>query len=72
MNLPLFIAKKVAFTSGKSFSGLIIRIAVIAVALSLTVMIVATAVISGFKNQIGEKIESETNQEKNTEKIKER
>ncbi|MEZ4959615.1 MAG: FtsX-like permease family protein [Saprospiraceae bacterium] len=56
MNLPLFIAKKVAFTSGKSFSGLIIRIAVIAVALSLTVMIVATAVISGFKNQIGEKI----------------
>ncbi len=56
MNLPLFIAKKVAFSNRKSFSGLIIRIAVIAVALSLTVMIVATAVISGFKNQIGEKI----------------
>lgn len=42
--------------SRQSFSGLIIRIAVTAVALSLAVMIVATAVISGFKEQIGEKI----------------
>ncbi len=56
MNLPLFIAKKVASSKRQSFSGLIIRIAVIAVALSLAVMIIATAVISGFKNQIGEKI----------------
>jgi lipoprotein-releasing system permease protein len=56
MNLPLFIAKKVAFSNRKSFSGLIIKIAVVAVALSLTVMIVATSVIAGFKNQIGEKI----------------
>jgi lipoprotein-releasing system permease protein len=56
MNLPLFIAKRVALSNRKSFSGLIIRIAVVAVALSLAVMIVSTAVISGFKNQIGEKI----------------
>lgn len=56
MNLSFFIAKKVAVTNRKSFSGLIVRIAVVAVALSLAVMIVATAVISGFKNQISEKI----------------
>ena len=56
MNLPFFIAKRVALSNRQSFSGLIIRIAVVAVALSLAVMIVSTAVISGFKNQIGEKI----------------
>jgi lipoprotein-releasing system permease protein len=56
MNLPLFIAKKVASSNRQSFSGLIIRIAIVAVALSLAVMIVATAVIRGFKHQIGEKI----------------
>ncbi len=56
MNLERFIAKRVAATNKQSFSGLIIRIAVVAVALSLAVMIVASAVISGFKTQIGEKI----------------
>ncbi len=56
MNLERFIAKRVATSSGESFSRLIIRIAVIAVALSLSVMIVSTAVISGFKHEIGEKI----------------
>lgn len=56
MNLERFVANRVASSNRKSFSGLIIRIAVVAVALSLAVMIVATAVIAGFKNQIGEKI----------------
>ncbi|MCF8245063.1 MAG: FtsX-like permease family protein [Saprospiraceae bacterium] len=56
MNLPYFIAKKVALNNRQSFTGLIVRIAIVAVALSLAVMIVSTAVISGFKHQIGEKI----------------
>ncbi|HFA49947.1 MAG TPA: ABC transporter permease [Bacteroidetes bacterium] len=56
MNLERFIAKRVASSNKQSFSGLIIKIAIVAVALSLAVMIVATAVISGFKHQIGEKI----------------
>ncbi len=56
MNLERFIASRVAATNQQSFSGLIIRIAVVAVALSLAVMIVASAVITGFKLQIGEKI----------------
>lgn len=56
MNLPFFIASRISLNNRHSFTGLIVRIAVVAVALSLAVMIVATAVISGFKNQIGEKI----------------
>lgn len=56
MNLPFFLASRVALTNRKSFTGLIVRIAVVAVALSLAVMIVSTAFITGFKQQIGEKI----------------
>ncbi len=56
MNLPLFIAKRVSFSTKKTFTGLIVRIAIVAVALSLSVMIISTAIISGFKLQIGEKI----------------
>ena len=56
MNLELFIARRVASVKRQSFSGLIIRIAVVAIALSLSVMIVASAVITGFKHQIGDKI----------------
>ena len=56
MNLSYFIARKVATSGQQSFSRLIIRIAIIAVALSITVMIVATALINGFKNQISSKI----------------
>jgi lipoprotein-releasing system permease protein len=56
MNLPLFIAKRVSFSTKKTFTGLIVRIAIVAVALSLCVMIISTAIISGFKLQIGEKI----------------
>ena len=56
MNLERFIAKRVAASNQQSFSGLIIKIAITAVALSLAVMIIAAAVITGFKHQIGEKI----------------
>ncbi|MEO1624117.1 MAG: FtsX-like permease family protein, partial [Bacteroidota bacterium] len=56
MNLPYFIARKVATSGQQSFSRLIIRIAITAIALSVTVMIVATALIAGFKNQISSKI----------------
>ncbi len=56
MSTSRFIASKVAFASNKSFTNWIIRIAIFAVALSLTVMIVAFAMISGFKKDISEKI----------------
>jgi len=56
LNLPFFIARRIAFDSGKNISRLIIRIAVIAVALSVAVMIAATGLIAGFKSEISKKI----------------
>lgn len=56
MNLPFFIARRIAFSSGKSFSKIILRIAIAAVALSVAVMIAATALIAGFKTEISRKI----------------
>lgn len=56
MNLPLFIARRIAFSGGKNFSRLIIRIAIIAVSLSVAVMIASSALIAGFKSEISRKI----------------
>ncbi len=56
MNLPFFIARRIAFTGKNSFSSVIIRIAIVAVALSVAVMIAASALISGFKSEISKKI----------------
>ncbi len=56
MNLDYFIARKVAASGQQSFSRLIIRIAIVAVALSVSVMIIATSLIRGFKNEISNKI----------------
>ncbi len=56
MNFSYFIASKVAQSGKQSFSRLIIRIAIIAVALSVSVMVIATALIRGFKNEISSKI----------------
>lgn len=56
MKFELFIARRVASSGQQSFLRIILRIAVVAVALSMSVMIVATALISGFKNQISDKI----------------
>ena len=56
MNTSRFIAQRVAFANSKSFTKWIIRIAIVAVGLSLTVMIIAFAMISGFKREISDKI----------------
>lgn len=56
MNLELFIVRKIAFSSRKSFSAFIIRIAVAAVALSLSTMIVATSMVNGFQKEIRHKV----------------
>ncbi len=52
MNLSHFIAKRIAFSDKSSFSRIIVRIAIFTVALSMTVMIMASAMIGGFKKQI--------------------
>lgn len=56
MNLEFFIARKVAGTGSNGFSRIIINIAIAAIALSMTVMICATALIHGFKKEITSKI----------------
>ncbi len=56
MNLPLFIARRIAFSGKRNFSSVIIRIAIVAVSLSVAVMIAASALISGFKSEISKKI----------------
>lgn len=56
MNFSSFIARHVARGGGASFSRMIIRIAVIAVAVSMTVMIAASSLIAGFKEEIADKI----------------
>jgi lipoprotein-releasing system permease protein len=58
MNTELFIAKRLFFekSSKKYLSQKIIRIALVGIALGLTVMIVAVAVITGFKKEIRNKV----------------
>lgn len=56
MNFPLFIVKKIALNQHQAFSRFILKISVTAVALSLVVMIIATALISGFQQTISQKV----------------
>ncbi len=57
MRLEQFIASRLSGSpSEKSFSRTIIRIATASIALSVVVMIVATATIRGFKKEISQKI----------------
>ena len=56
MRVEHFIAKRMAFTNSASFTKIIIRIAIAAIAVSLTVMILTTAIITGFKKEITDKI----------------
>ncbi len=56
MKLELFLARRIAMGGRHSFSRIIIRIAVVAVAMSVAVMIVSTALITGFKQEISSKI----------------
>ena len=51
MNLPLHIARRTA-RSATSTQSTMVRIATIAVAVSITVMLVTMAVVDGFRKQI--------------------
>ena len=56
MNLPHFIARRIAFSKSRSFTKVIVRIAIAAIALSLATMIITTMIISGFKKEISTKV----------------
>lgn len=56
MNISYFIAKRIAIKSERTFSKLIVRIAIAGVMLSLAVMILSIAIIKGFKTEIQDKV----------------
>lgn len=56
MSVSAFIAQKLALSKNKTFTSLIIRLAWIGVALSVSVMIIAVSVVIGYKKQISEKV----------------
>ncbi|QJB40093.1 ABC transporter permease [Chitinophaga oryzae] len=56
MELSAFIARRIAFNKASSFSKFIINIAVAATAVSVAVMILATALVNGFQQVIQDKI----------------
>lgn len=56
MFFEYFLAKRITFQSKRSFSKLVVRLAVAAIALSLAVMLVSIAVISGFQGEIKQKV----------------
>ncbi|RFS20987.1 ABC transporter permease [Chitinophaga silvatica] len=56
MRLSFFLAKRIAFNKGSSFSKFIINIAVAATAISVSVMILATSLVNGFKQTVQGKV----------------
>ncbi|MGK6352783.1 ABC transporter permease [Parapedobacter sp. DT-150] len=52
MNFPYFIAKRVAINGKRTFSGLIIRVAIGAIALGVAAMMLSVAVLKGFKGEV--------------------
>ncbi|RYE21333.1 MAG: ABC transporter permease [Sphingobacteriales bacterium] len=56
MSFSSFIAGRITFRSKRTFSKLIVRIAVIGIMLGLGVMILSLAIVQGFKQEIREKI----------------
>jgi lipoprotein-releasing system permease protein len=55
LNFPLFLAKRITTKSNRTFSKLIVRVAIAGIMLGLTIMILAIAVLKGFKSEVIEK-----------------
>lgn len=55
MNFPFYLAKRITLTGQRTFSRLIVRVAVITVAVGVAAMILAIAVLNGFKNEVSGK-----------------
>lgn len=58
MNLPLFISKRISTQKVGTFSSTIHKVAIFSVGIGLAVMIIAFAIMMGFKNTIKNKIYS--------------
>lgn len=56
MHWPLFVARHLSAKKQKSFSKTVVRLAIVAVALSVAFMILAVATVRGFQNAIKNKV----------------
>jgi lipoprotein-releasing system permease protein len=56
MKFSYFIGKKLAWSGNKSFTTLIIRLAIAGIGLSLAVMLLAVGIVKGFQNEIKNKV----------------
>ncbi|MDT3405413.1 ABC transporter permease [Mucilaginibacter terrae] len=56
MNFSSFIAQRLTFQSKRTFSKLIVRIAIVGIMLGLGVMILSIAIVKGFKREIQDKV----------------
>lgn len=56
MSFASFIAARITFKSKRTFSKLIVRIAIIGIMLGLGVMILSVAIVKGFKQEVRDKI----------------
>lgn len=56
MSFSSFIAERITFKSKRTFSKLIVRIAIVGIMLGLGVMILSVAIVKGFKQEIRTKV----------------
>ena len=56
MNFSFYLAQRLTLKSKRTFSKLIVRMSVLAIALGVAVMILSMAIVKGFKQEIREKI----------------
>ncbi|WP_256962623.1 ABC transporter permease [Sphingobacterium cellulitidis] len=55
LNFPYFLAKRITLEGNRTFSKLIVRVTVGALALAIMAIILAVAILNGFKDEITEK-----------------
>ncbi|WP_231596109.1 ABC transporter permease [Sphingobacterium endophyticum] len=55
MNFPYFLAKRITLEGNRTFSKLIVRVTIGALALAIMAIILAVAILNGFKGEITEK-----------------
>jgi len=56
MNLPLNIAWRISKNSGNGYSASLVKLAIGTISISIIVMLLASSVIKGFKNQVSQKV----------------